>query len=333
MRKVRWGVLGVAGIATEKVIPAMQRSELCDIAAIASRNLEKARAAAKRLGIGRAYGSYEELLADPAIEAVYNPLPNELHVPWTLKGLEAGKHVLCEKPIGLDANEARQLIEARERSGRLVAEAFMVRFHPQWRRARELVVTGAIGAASAIQTFFSYHLLDPANVRNRPPGGGGLYDIGCYAVVTARYIFGAEPARVVATLDRDPRFGTDRLVSGILEFPGGRRLSFSVATQLSGHQWVTIVGNGGRIEVAIPFNAPPDRPTRIAIDDGVDLFGGGARVEEFPVCDQYALQGDAFSRAVLGHAPLEFPIEDAIANMRVIDALFRSAEFGSWETP
>ncbi len=332
MRKVKWGVLGVANIATEKVIPAMQMSELCDIAAIASRDLAKARTAAEGLGIERAYGSYEHLLADPAIEAVYNPLPNELHVPWTLRALAAGKHVLCEKPIALDANEARQLIEARERSGRLVAEAFMVRCHPQWRRARELVQTGAIGAASAIQTFFSYRLLDPDNVRNRPPGGGGLYDIGCYAVVTARYIFGAEPSRVVASLDRDAQFGTDRLVSAIVEFPNGRHLTFSVATQLSAHQRVTIVGDGGRIEIAIPFNAPPDRPTRITIDDGADLFGGGARVEEFPVCDQYALQGDAFSRALLGQAPLEFPIEDAIANMRVIDALFRSAEFGSWET-
>ena len=333
MRKVKWGVLGVAKIAVEKVIPAMQRGEVSQIAAIASRDLAKAREAADRLGIARAYGSYEDLLADPDIEAVYNPLPNELHVPWTIKALEAGKHVLCEKPIALDANEARLLIEARERSGRLVAEAFMVRRHPQWRRAHELVAAGAIGAPGAIQTFFSYRLLDPANVRNRPPGGGGLYDIGCYAILTARYMFGAEPARVVATLDRDPNFRTDRLVSAILEFPGGRHLTFIAATQLSAHQRVTIVGDAGRIEVEIPFNAPPDRPTKILIDSGEDLFGGGARVEEFPVCDQYTLQGDAFSRAVLGQAPLEFPIEDAVLNMRVIDALFRSAERGSWEAP
>ena len=262
MRKVKWGVLGVANIAVEKVIPAMQRGEASEIAAIASRDLARACEAAERLGIGRAYGSYDELLADPGIDAVYNPLPNELHVPWTKKALKAGKHVLCEKPIGLDANEARSLMEARERAGKLVAEAFMVRYHPQWRRARELVGAGAIGAVGAIQTFFSYRLLDPENVRNRPPGGGGLYDIGCYAIVTARYIFGAEPTRVVATLDRDPKFLTDRLVSAILEFPGGRHLTFSAATQLSGHQRVTIVGDAGRIEVAIPFNAPPDRPTQ-----------------------------------------------------------------------
>ena len=333
MRKVKWGVIGVAKIATEKVIPAMQRGEVSEIAAIASRAIGKARAAADELGIPRAHGSYEDLLADEEIEAIYNPLPNEEHVPWTLRALAAGKHVLCEKPIALNAEEARPLIDARNRSGKLVAEAFMVRFHPQWRRARELVRDGSIGKAQAIQTFFSYRLLDPDNVRNRPPGGGGLYDIGCYAVLTARFIFGAEPTRVVATIDWDPKFKTDRLASALLEFPGGRHLTFTVGTQSSAHQRVTIVGDQGRIEVMIPFNASPERPTEIAIDPGADLFGGGRRIETFPICDQYTLQGDAFSRAIRDGSPLEFPIEDAIANMRVIDALFRSAKSGSWEKP
>ena len=333
MRKLKWGVLGVAKIATEKVIPAMQRAERCDIAAIASRDEARARDAAGRLGIARAYGSYEALLADPDIEAVYNPLPNELHVPWTIRALEAGKHVLCEKPVALDADEAATLIAARDKAGKLVAEAFMVRFHPQWRRARELAQSGAIGRVGAIQTFFSYRLLDPTNVRNRPPGGGGLYDIGCYAVLTARFVFGAEPTRVTASLERDPVFGVDRLASALLEFPGGRHLTFTAATQLAPHQRVTIVGEAGRIEVAVPFNALPDRPMRITIDSGEDLIGGGARVEEFPVCDQYGLQGDAFSRAALGEEAFPFPIEDAVANMRVIDALFRAAERGTWETP
>jgi predicted dehydrogenase len=333
LRKVKWGVLGVAKIAVEKVIPAMQQGEVSQIAAIASRDLGKARTAADRLKIERAFGSYEELLADGEIEAVYNPLPNELHVPWTLRALAAGKHVLCEKPIALNVEEARSLIEARNRSGKLVAEAFMVRSHPQWRRAKELVGSGAVGEPRAIQTFFSYRLLDPENVRNRPPGGGGLYDIGCYAILAARYIFGAEPTRVVASIDRDPNFHTDRLAGAILEFPGGCHSTFTVATQLSAHQRVTIVGETGRIEIMIPFNAPPDRPTEIAIDTGADLFGGGRRVEQFVVCDQYALQGDAFSRAILTATPLEFPIEDAIANMRVIDALNRSAKSGSWERP
>jgi predicted dehydrogenase len=333
LRKVKWGVIGVAKIATEKVIPAMQRGKVSEIAAIASRDPGKARTAAEKLGIPRAYGSYEDLLADPEIEAIYNPLPNEGHVPWTLKALAAGKHVLCEKPIALDAEEARPLIDARNRSGKLVAEAFMVRFHPQWRRARELARDGSIGETRAIQTFFSYRLLDPDNVRNRPPGGGGLYDIGCYAILTARYIFGAEPTRVVATIDWDPKFKTDRLAGALLEFPGGRHLTFTVGTQSSAHQRVTIMGDAGRIEVMIPFNAPPDQPTEIAIDNGADLIGGGRRVEKFPICDQYTLQGDAFSSAIVDEAKLEFPIEDAIANMRVIDALFRSAKSGSWEKP
>jgi predicted dehydrogenase len=333
LRKVQWGVLGVAKIGVEKVIPAMQRGEVAEIAAIASRDLGKARAAADKLSIKRAFGSYQELLADAEIEAIYNPLPNELHVPWTLRALAAGKHVLCEKPIALDAEEARPLIDARDRSGKLVAEAFMVRHHPQWRRAKELVRDGSIGELRAIQTFFSYRLLDPANVRNRPPGGGGLYDIGCYAILTARYIYGTEPTRVAAAIDRDPNFQTDRLASAILEFPGGRHLTFTVGTQMSAHQRVTIVGDAGRIEVLIPFNAPPERPAEIAIDTGVDLIGGGRRVEQFPICDQYTLQGDAFSRAIQDGSPLEFGIEDAIANMRVIDALFRSAKSGLWEKP
>ena len=332
-RKVSWGVLGAANIGLEKVIPRMQRGELSRVDAIASRDLAKAQAAASKLGIARAYGAYEELLADPAIEAVYIPLPNELHVPWTIRALEAGKHVLCEKPIALDADEAQALVAARDRTGKVVAEAFMVRHHPQWRRAREIAHSGAIGTPRAIQTFFSYSLTDARDIRNRPPGGGGLYDIGCYAISTARYVFSAEPTRVIAALDVDPAFGTDRLASALIEFPGGRHLTFTCATQLSAHQRVTIVGETGRVEIAVPFNAPPDRPTRITIDSGADLVGGGARVEEFPPCDQYTLQGDAFSRAILGEAPLEFPIEDAIANMRVIDAAFRSARGGGWEKP
>jgi len=208
MAKVNWGVLGVAKIATEKVIPAMQRGEVSRIHAIASRDLKRAEAAAKALAIPKAYGSYEDLIADPDIHAIYNPLPNELHVPWTERALAAGKHVLCEKPVALDAKEAARLIAARDRSRKLVAEAFMVRFHPQWRRAREIARSGAIGEVGAIQTLFTYRLLDPDNIRNKPPGGGGLYDIGCYAILTARYIFGAEPVRVAAALDIDPNFGS-----------------------------------------------------------------------------------------------------------------------------
>jgi predicted dehydrogenase len=332
-KKVSWGVLGVAKIGVEKVIPAMQRGVHSSVDAIASRDDARAKEAAAMLHIAKSYGSYEALLADPAIEAIYNPLPNELHVLWTLRALEAGKHVLCEKPIALTAKEAQRLTSAAKASGRHVAEAFMVRFHPQWRRARDIAQSGEIGETRAIQTFFSYYLTDPTNIRNKLPGGGALYDIGCYAILTARYIFGAEPLRVVGVVDRDPTMGIDRLTSGIIEFPGGRHLTFVCSTQLAGHQRVTIGGSKGRVEVQIPFNAPPDRPTRIIVDSGADLFGGGERVEEFPISDQYTLQGDAFSQAVRGAAPLPYGTDDAILNMRVIDALFRSAQTGSWEKP
>jgi predicted dehydrogenase len=332
--RVRWGVLGTAKIGREKVLPAMQRSGRCEIVALASRGLTAAQKVAGELGIPTAYGSYEALLADPAIEAVYNPLPNHLHVPWTIKALQAGKHVLCEKPIALTADEATQLVGARERSGKLVAEAFMVRQNLQWIRAREIVRAGTLGEVRAIQTLFTYHLLDPANVRNQADiGGGGLMDIGCYAIATARYIFGDEPVRVAALIDRDPTMGVDRLTSALMEFPGGRHLTFTTSTQLSPHQRVTIAGSKVRLEILVPFNAPNAQPARIVLDDGRDLFGGGAVVEEFPVVDQYALQGDAFSRAVRGEEALEFPIEDAVLNMRVIDATFRAGASGRWETP
>ncbi len=333
-RTVTWGVLSTARIGTEKVIPAMQQGQVSRIAAIASRDKARGEAVARELGIPKAYGSYEELLADPSIEAIYNPLPNHLHVPWTIRAMEAGKHVLCEKPIALSAEEATTLIEARQRTGKLVAEAFMVRHHPQSQKAREIARSGRIGDVRAMQTYFSYLLTDPANVRNQPDiGGGGLYDIGCYAILTARYIFGAEPERVIATFDRDPMMGIDRVTSGLAEFPGGRQLSFICATQLVLGQRVQILGTTGRIEVPVPFNAPPNQATRLLVDDGRDVVGTGVEVETSAPCDQYTLQGDAFSRAVLGEAPLDWPIEDAVLTMRVIDAYFRSGVSGRWEKP
>lgn len=332
--KISWGVLSTAKIGVEKVLPAMQKGDRSWIQAIASRDLERAKFWASKLGIAKAYGSYEELLADPSIEAVYNPLPNHMHVPWTIAAMEAGKHVLCEKPIALDAKEAGLLIDTRRRTGKLVAEAFMVRHNPQWIKAREVAVSGRIGDVRAIQTFFSYYLTDPANVRNKADiGGGGLYDIGCYAINTARYIFTAEPDRVVSTIERDPAMKTDRLTSALIEFPNRRHLTFTVSTQLSPHQRVTIVGTKGRIEILVPFNAPNHLPNRIIVDDGRDLLGGGAEAIDMPIDDQYRLQGDAFSRAVAGEERLQDPIEDAVQNMRVIDACFRSAMTGNWEKP
>lgn len=333
-RKVNWGVLSTAKIGVQTVVPAMQRGRFTTIGAIASRDGEKARAAAARLGIPRAYGSYEELLADPSIEAIYNPLPNHLHVPWTIRALEAGKHVLVEKPVALDAAEAQRLAEASTRTGRLVAEAFMVRHHPQWHRAREIVESGRIGEARAVQTIFSYYLTDPANIRNQADiGGGGLYDIGCYAINTARYIFAGEPERAIGLFDTDPVMRTDRMMSGLAEFSDHRQLAFTCATQLVPCQRVQIMGTRGRIEVEIPFNAPADAPTRLLVDDGRDLLGAGREIVELPAANQYTSQGDAFSRAVLGEQPLAWGMADAIANMRVIDAFFRSARSEHWERP
>jgi predicted dehydrogenase len=326
MKKVRWGVLGTANIATGKVIPAMQQGSYCEITGIASRNLGKAQATAAQLGISKAYGSYEELLADPDIDAIYNPLPNHLHVPWSVKALQAGKHVLCEKPIGLTAAEGQALVDVAKQHPHLkVMEAFMYRFHPQWQRARQLVLEGKIGALRTIQSFFSYYLDDPNNVRNRADsGGGGMLDIGCYTISLARFIFGVEPRRVSGIIEYDPQFKIDRLASGILDFGPGTSM-FTCATQLSPYQRVNIFGTQGRVEIEIPFNAPPDRPCKI-------WYQHGEETEEIllDVCNQYTIQGDLFSQAVLNDTNVPTPIEDAVANMKVIEAVFRSAQSSTW---
>lgn len=333
MRKLRWGVLGVANIAVVKVIPAMQRGEWTEIAAIASRDLARAQQAARKLGIPKAYGSYEQLLADPDIDAIYNPLPNHLHVSWSIKAAEAGKHVLCEKPIGLSVDEAKQLRDARDRTGVKIGEAFMVRTHPQWLKALEWVRAGRVGDLRAIMGFFSYFLTDPANVRNIFDwGGGGLMDIGCYPIFTSRFIFGAEPSRVLGLVERDPEMKIDRLTSAILDFPAGQSI-FTCSTQLVPYQRMQIFGTKGRIEIEIPFNAPPDRPCRVLLDGSGDLFGRGIETYDAPICDQYTIQGDQFSRAVQGEGDVPVPLESAVANMAVIDAVFRSAESGKWEEP
>lgn len=330
MQKVIWGVLSTAKIGRERVLPGMKKSGLLEIRAIASRDEPRARDAATALGIPKAYGSYEALLADPEIEAIYNPLPNHLHVPLTLQAAAAGKHVLCEKPIALTAQEA---VSLRKAAGKvLIAEAFMVRFHPQWLRARELVREGRIGTLRAVQMFFGYSNLDPGNVRNKADiGGGGLYDIGCYAIVAGRFFLAAEPVRGIALIDRDPAFGTDRLTSALVDFGDGRRLDFSVSTQVAPHQRLQLCGSKGRIELSIPVNAPQGAKARIAIDDCSSLEGTGIVTETLPESDQYQLQAEAFSRAVRGEVALPYGVEDAIANMRVIDALFRSERSGQWE--
>ncbi len=329
-KKLRWGVLSTAAIGLKKVIPAMQRGEHTTIAAISSRNLATAQTAAATLGIPTVYGSYEELLADPNIDVIYNPLPNQLHVPWTIKAAEAGKHVLCEKPLSLTVAEAKTLLAVRERTGVKIGEAFMIRCHPQWIRVRQLIDEGRIGELRSVSGVFSYYNVNPENIRNKVDcGGGGLMDIGCYLIQASRFGFGQEPARVVGLMERDPQMGTDRLTSGMLDFPAGQSI-FMCSTQLVPYQRVHFLGTRGRIEIEIPFNAPPDRPTRIFIDSGSDLFGGGMTTETFPVCDQYTLQGDAFSKAVLEGTEVPVTLEDGIANMAVIEALFQSANSGQW---
>lgn len=326
MEKVRWGVLSTAAIGLNKVIPAMQRAEHCAIVAIASRDLARAKSAAEKMGIPKAFGSYEALLADPQIEAIYNPLPNHLHVSWSIRALEAGKHVLCEKPIGLSAAEGQQLVDAAHRYPTLkVMEAFMYRHHPQWQRVRSIVREGGIGTLRTIHAFFSYFNEDPINIRNQPEiGGGALFDIGCYPISVSRFLFERQPNRVSAIADIDPRFKTDRLTSAILDFQTGSA-SFTCSTQLDPFQRVNICGTLGRIEVEIPFNAPPDRPTRI-------WHHARGNVEEivFPVCDQYGIQGVVFSAAVRNGTPMPTPIEDAVSNMRVIEAVVESQKCGGW---
>jgi predicted dehydrogenase len=320
--KVRWGILGTAKIAVAKVIPAMQRSDWCEIAAIASRDLSKAKAAAGELNIPNPYGSYEELLADNSIEAIYNPLPNNLHVPWTVRAAEAGKHVLCEKPIALSAQEARTLIDVRDRTGVRIQEAFMVRTHPQWLETRRLIHSGRIGSLRSITGFFSYNNPDPTNIRNHLElGGGALMDIGCYPITISRFMYETEPTGVLGLIERDAATGTDTLTSAVLDFPNGHS-TFTCSTRLAPYQHMIFTGTEGRIEVLIPFNAPNDRPTRLLLDD---------ETIEFPICDQYEIQGTLFSRAIRENSEQPIPLEDAINNMAVIDAVFRSATSSQWE--
>ena len=332
-KKVKWGVLGAASIAVRKVIPAMQKGEWSEVTAIASREKKKAAEAARKLGVAKAYGSYEELLADPEIEAVYNPLPNHLHAAWSIKAAEAGKHVLCEKPLSLTVEEAKMLLAVRNRTGAKMGEAFMVKTHPQWLRTRELIRAERIGELRLIMGDFSYFDRDPESVANIAEfGGGALMDIGCYPVTMSRFIFEQEPVRVMGLVERDPEMKIDRLTSGILGFPRGQAI-FSCSTQLVYHQRMEFLGTKGRIELEIPFSPPKVRPSRIFIDDGRDLFGGGRTTEEFAACDQYAIQSELFSRAIREGGEVPVSLEDAIRNMAVIEAVFRSAESGRWEKP
>lgn len=323
-RKVKWGVLSTANIGVKNVIPSMQKSRYCEISAISSRNPENARSVAENLQIPKSFGSYEELLADPEIEAIYNPLPNHLHVPWTIKALEAGKHVLCEKPISITAEEAQSLLDVTRKYPHLkVMEAFMYRFHPQWEKVKEIITSGEIGEVHCVNSVFTYHNVDPDNVRNKANiGGGGILDIGCYCINLSRFLFESEPIRVKSFVDYDPKFNTDRLASGILEFENGVA-NFLCSTQLNHRQSATIYGTKGFIELNIPFNAANEATRKLHLQKG-----GEAETIFFETCDQYTLQGDAFSKAVLNDTPVPTPLKDALANMKVIDQILKRENNG-----
>ncbi len=331
MEPVRWGVLSTSDFARRKFIPGLQKSPLIEVAAVASRDLGRARAFADDLGIETAYGSYEALLADPSIDAIYNPLPNHLHAEWTRRAAEAGKHVLCEKPMGMTAAELDVLLPLAQQVH--IAEGFMVRFHPQWSETRDVVRSGQLGRVSHMHVAFGYNNVDADNIRNRPSvGGGALYDIGCYAIVAARWFLEADPIRVAAVTDIDATFGTDRLTSALLDFGDGRTCTFQVSTQSVFHQRAHVIGTAGRLEITIPFNQPQDAPVTYLMHHGQSPDGLDADRTTVPTNDQYTSQGEAFSRRVRTESPNDAPLRDAMINMRVIDAILQSAQSGRFET-
>lgn len=321
---VRWGVLSTAKIGIEKVIPATAAAARCEVVAIASRDLGRAQTAASGLGIARAFGSYEDLLADPDIDAVYIPLPNHLHADWTIAAAVAGKHVLCEKPLATSAAEAELMIQACEAEGVLLMEAFMYRLHPTWEAVRELLANDRIGELRAVQSWFSYFNDDPGDIRNIvDAGGGALYDIGCYCVNLSRMLFGAEPIRIQGSVTRDAVMGIDTLTSGILGFDDGMA-TFTCGIRAEPDQRVHIYGTGGRISVEIPFNIPPDRPTRVFVTTGGDPpVRPDTQVLTFEPANEYTIQAERFAAAVLDRTPAPIPPSDAVGNLRVIEELFR----------
>ncbi|MBJ6985876.1 Gfo/Idh/MocA family oxidoreductase [Devosia sp. MC521] len=328
-RKLRWGILSTANIGMQKVTPAIMKSAHSEVVAIGSRNLDQAQRAANKLGIPKAFGSYEELISSPDIDAIYNPLPNHLHVEMTLAANAAGKHVLCEKPVAITAEDAKRLRTARP--DRLILEAFMVRFHKQWLRAREIMRSGELGEVRAVRSVFTYYNADPNNVRNKADiGGGGLLDIGCYPITGGRFFFESEPLQVVSLVDRDANFGTDRQASVIADFGNGRQLTFLVSTQLAPNQSLELLGTKGRVELIIPFNAPADTPTAVLVDEGKALDGSMARREIMSACDQYTEMAEAFALAALGEGTLPYGVEDAIRSMHILDAIFESEKTGAW---
>lgn len=328
MKKLRWGVLSTAKIGCTKVIPALQTSHYGEVVAIASRDQTSAYKAANALGIPHAYSSYEALLAAPDIDAIYNPLPNHLHVPWSIKALQAGKHVLCEKPLGLNTADVQKLIDAAAQYPHLkVMEAFMYRFHPQWQRARDLVRAGKIGQVRNIHSHFAYNNRDTDNIRNSiAMGGGALMDIGCYCISLARYIFGEEPLRVLGQITPYAGYEVDCFVTGIMEFADGNA-TFTASTKIESKQYVAINGEQGGIFIPVPFNPAADASTNLIVKRN--------EVSEDIVItpsDHYRNMGDAFAQSVLLKKDVPTHLSDALANMKIIDAIFSSAESNHWQS-
>ena len=323
---VRWGVLGCADIAVKKVIPAMQRSQMSRVQAISSRSEDKARSTAERLGIPRWHSSYQTLLEDPEIEAVYIPLPNRLHAQWTIAAAEAGKHVLCEKPLAMSSARAREMIQVCEQAGVKLMEAFMYRLHPLWVEVRRLVRDGSIGDLLAIQSCFSYYNVNPNDIRNIvEDGGGALFDVGCYPVNVSRMMFGSEPSSVKSAIRRDEKFGTDVVTSVLLDFDG-RHATFTCSTQLEDDQRVHLMGTTGRLLVEIPYNIPPDRPTRILqYSGGEPPVSPGVVVHDVATADPYGVEVDAFSRAIREDTPVPTDPQDAVDNLVVLERIFADA--------
>ncbi|MDJ0962579.1 MAG: Gfo/Idh/MocA family oxidoreductase [Acidimicrobiia bacterium] len=323
MTKVRWGILSTANIGMKKVTPAIQAAHNSEVVAIASRGQERAATAAAQLGIPDAYGSYEALLEAPHVDAVYIPLPNDLHAEWTMRAAAAGKHILCEKPLAMTAEQAQEMVDACREAGVKLAEAFMYRHHPSWVETVRLVRSGAIGELRAVQSWFSFFNDDPANIRNRVENGGGaVMDIGCYNINLSRLLFDAEPAQVRSSVHRDPEMGIDIVTSAVLEFPGGGQSTFTCATRTEPYQRVQIVGSSGRIEIEIPFNIPQDVETRIWLTSGGEPpINPATEVKTFEPADQYTIQAELFAQAILDDTDVAVPPDDAVANMRVIEAV------------
>lgn len=328
MEKVRWGILGTAKIAHEWVIPALHASDNAEVVAVASRSRESAEAYAKENKIPHVFDSYQALLDCDEVDAVYNPMPNHMHVPWSIKAIKAGKHVLCEKPLGLDADDVVHLIDAaKARPELVVMEAFMYRFHPQWIKVKELIEGGVLGKIRQVQACFTYFNRDAKNVRNQPGiGGGGMLDIGCYCISAARFAFGKEPQRVNGVLEYDPDFEVDVHASAILDFGDGMA-TFNCSTQSNSSQFVHIIGEEGRLVIDTPFYKREDIPCELV------LYRQNDR-EVIPIGhhNHYVAQVTAFSRAVLEKQSAPTPLQDALNNMKVIDAIFKSGESGNWET-